>query len=402
MKSFLPVLATVLMMTGAVAQVPTEVGFDDLVLPNISGVGNSPTLPVRIFYPSIDAGGGAPFVMVPGGYPAIVFLPGVSHLGSQYEELIGCWVQSGFVVFAYEVATSATDDISRQVFDAHALHTSVTIVNSSPTGEFFELIDPSRIAISGHSLGGGNSMRLLANNPGYVAACCLAPIDPSWAALHGADIEVPFLLIHGMGDVTVPWQSSQTYFELTPNFTGTKTLKVMNMDTGHENIIGWGTTPTDQAIFDHTVEASIGFFKTYLADDTSGFEMVGGPTSLANPDLALHAGRVKEPVLWTDTPVNIGNEIGIHTVSEPGHGALFVSLVPGYFPTPYGLALLDPLESFRAIDGFVMNSGETFSLNVTVPSDPFLIGVVAHMQSIAFNVAGQFRFSNRLIVTVGS
>ena len=95
-----------------------------------------------------------------------------------------------------------TAAIQRQ--DSIALFTILQTINAS-SGHFLEgALDMSRAGLTGHSMGGGNTVAVLASNPGYLAGFCFAPLYQGSATTN--QVRVPLGIVHGKGDTVLPWR----------------------------------------------------------------------------------------------------------------------------------------------------------------------------------------------------
>ena len=181
-----------------------------------------------IYYPTSTA---------EGTFGAVAISPGYTASWSSLSWLGPRIASHGFVVIGIETNTRLDQPASRgrQLLAALDYLTE----RSSVRGR----IDSSRLAVAGHSMGGGGSLEAAAARPSLQAAVPLAPwnLDKTWS-----DVRVPTLIIGGETDSvapvathsipfynSIPASSEKAYLELNgashffPQTTNTPTAKQM-------------------------------------------------------------------------------------------------------------------------------------------------------------------------------
>lgn len=181
-----------------------------------------------IYYPTSTA---------EGTFGAVAISPGYTASWSSLSWLGPRIASHGFVVIGIETNTrlDQPDSRGRQLLAALDYLTQ----RSSVRGR----IDSSRLAVAGHSMGGGGSLEAAAARPSLQAAVPLAPwnLDKSWS-----EVQVPTLIIGGETDSvapvathsipfynSIPASSEKAYLELDgashffPQTTNTPTAKQM-------------------------------------------------------------------------------------------------------------------------------------------------------------------------------
>ncbi|MEU7954282.1 alpha/beta hydrolase [Micromonospora chalcea] len=181
-----------------------------------------------IYYPTSTA---------EGTFGAVAISPGYTASWSSLSWLGPRIASHGFVVIGIETNTRLDQPASRgrQLLAALDYLTE----RSSVRGR----IDSSRLAVAGHSMGGGGSLEAAAARPSLQAAVPLAPwnLDKTWS-----DVRVPTLIIGGETDSvapvathsipfynSIPASSEKAYLELDgashffPQTTNTPTAKQM-------------------------------------------------------------------------------------------------------------------------------------------------------------------------------
>ncbi|MPY63515.1 dienelactone hydrolase family protein [Streptomyces spongiae] len=151
-----------------------------------------------IYYPTSTA---------EGTFGAVAVIPGFVSPQAVIQWLGPRLASQGFVVFTLDTFSGQDfpQDRAKQLLAAlDYLTTSSSVKNR---------IDPNRLAVMGHSMGGGASLWASANRPSLKAAVPLAPweVDTTWEK---AD-KVPTLIIGGQSDAIAPVDSMSI-----PFFTG--------------------------------------------------------------------------------------------------------------------------------------------------------------------------------------
>ena len=136
----------------------------------------------EIYYPSSTSDG---------TFGAIAISPGFTAYWSSISWLGPRLASHGFVVIGIETLTTADQPSSRG--DQLLAALDYLTRSSSVRGQ----IDASRLAVAGHSMGGGGSLEAASDRPSLQAAVPLAPwnTDKSWS-----ELRVPTLIIGGESD----------------------------------------------------------------------------------------------------------------------------------------------------------------------------------------------------------
>ena len=109
-----------------------------------------------------------------GTWGALAIVPGYTALCKNEEAWMGPWLSSfGFVVICIETNSTTDYDVARGQELLAALDWLTT---SSPVKSE---IDPNRLAVLGHSMGGGGMVYATEHRPSLRAAVGLAPYSPS-------------------------------------------------------------------------------------------------------------------------------------------------------------------------------------------------------------------------------
>jgi predicted dienelactone hydrolase len=151
-------------------------------------------------------GGGTiyyPTTTTDGTFGAIAISPGFTAYWSSISWLGPRLASHGFVVIGIETNTTADQPGSRG--DQLLAALDYLTQRSSVRGR----IDASRLAVAGHSMGGGGSLEAASDRPSLQAAVPLAPwnTDKSWS-----ELRVPTLIIGGESDTIAPVASHSIPF----------------------------------------------------------------------------------------------------------------------------------------------------------------------------------------------
>ncbi|BAL90097.1 putative lipase [Actinoplanes missouriensis 431] len=148
----------------------------------------------EIYYPTSTSSG---------TFGAIAISPGFTAYWSSISWLGPRLASHGFVVIGIETNTTADQPASRgsQLLAALDYLTQRSSVRTR--------IDASRLAVAGHSMGGGGSLEAASDRPSLQAAVPLAPwnTDKTWS-----ELRVPTLIIGGESDAIAPVASHSIPF----------------------------------------------------------------------------------------------------------------------------------------------------------------------------------------------
>ena len=370
------------------AQLP---GYRNLTLPNPTSQGSS-SLPVRVYYPATASGQNAPIITPPAaGYPTVVFLHGLFQIGRAYSRLGEHLAKKGYVAVLNETGQFSS---SLQADDGAALFHALVVANGQSGNVLEGALDMSRAGLCGHSVGGGNTVTVLATNPGYQAGLVFAPIYPGASTTN--QVNVPLGIIQGTGDLVLAWGlTGLPMFNAAHNFTGLKTLYLFGFSGGHNNVPGlYVITSGDSAVWQRSKRVMTGFFDRYLKDDVAELDKVIGATALSEPLLSTIYVEIEAPDVWLTGQPSIGQTVQINTSSEPGvaiYGAAAATTSP--IATPFGDLLLDPTSIFVPYSAAVGLS-RVSSVSLSIPNDAQLIGTQFAFQSLGLSNSGHYRLAS--------
>jgi pimeloyl-ACP methyl ester carboxylesterase len=172
----------------------------------VSGFGGG-----RIYYPTDTS---------QGTFGAVAISPGFTASWSSLDWLGPRLASQGFVVVGIETNSRFDQPASR---GAQLLAALDWAVNSSPART---RIDRTRLAVAGHSMGGGGALEAADDRPSLQAAIPLAPwnLTKSWSR-----VQVPTAIIGGESDTVAPVSShSEPFYNSIPSSSEKAYLELNN------------------------------------------------------------------------------------------------------------------------------------------------------------------------------
>ena len=159
-----------------------------------------------------------------GTFGGIAISPGYTALFSVELAWMGPWLAShGFVVIGIETNSRNDFDTARGTQLLAALD---YLTQQSPVRT---RVDPNRLAVSGHSMGGGGALSAAIRRPSLKATVGIAPFSPS---SNLANDRVPTLVFAGQADTVVTPSSVTTLYNSLPATTESVYLEVAGADHG--------------------------------------------------------------------------------------------------------------------------------------------------------------------------
>jgi predicted dienelactone hydrolase len=149
---------------------------------------------------SCFGGGNLYYPTTTGTYGAIALCPGFTASASSIGWLGTRLASHGFVVLIIETNSTLDQPGSR----ARQLESAVNYLKAQNTRTGSVLrnkIDVNRVAIGGHSMGGGGTLEAAQANPSYKAA---VPLTPWHTTKSFRSLSVPTLIIGGSSDTVAP------------------------------------------------------------------------------------------------------------------------------------------------------------------------------------------------------
>ncbi|SCG74774.1 poly(ethylene terephthalate) hydrolase family protein [Micromonospora rifamycinica] len=169
----------------------------------------------RIYYPTDTS---------QGTFGAIAISPGYTALFSVELAWMGPWLAShGFVVIGIETNSRNDFDTARGTQLLAALD---YLTQQSPVRD---RVDPNRLAVSGHSMGGGGALSAAIRRSSLKAVVGIAPYSPS---SNLANDRVPTMVFAGQADTVVTPSYATGLYNSLPATTESAYLEVAGADHG--------------------------------------------------------------------------------------------------------------------------------------------------------------------------
>lgn len=157
-----------------------------------------------------------------GTFGAVAIMPGYTARFADEEAWMGHWLASfGFVVIGVE--TNSTNDFD-SARGAQLLAALDYLTGQSPVRD---RVDPNRLSVVGHSMGGGGALVAATDRPTLKAAVALAPFKPSG---NPTNVRVPTLMIAGTNDTVVTPSYVTGLYNSLPSTTESAYMEFVNAD----------------------------------------------------------------------------------------------------------------------------------------------------------------------------
>jgi predicted dienelactone hydrolase len=215
--------------------------------------------------------------------PLVVLAHGFGGLPEKFDAFARAVAQSGFMAAApaFPLTNESAPgghqrgfaDTVNQPGDISFLLDRLLELNAEPGDALFSRIDPQRIALLGHSLGGLTALAVTRKpcclDPRIGAAVLVAPL-PDFGHQFGTDpisLGPPTLIIHGTADPTIPFQSS---VDLYGDFQAPRFLVGLS-GAGHSEALESQLVPAVPAR-QAAEAATIAFLRAEFYDAIDGFQ----------------------------------------------------------------------------------------------------------------------------------
>jgi dienelactone hydrolase len=187
------------------------------------------TLLTYVRYPALGAGAGGDVRgarAASGPFPLVIFGHGFAVLPASYERLLRAWTRAGYVVAAPVFPLGNANapggpnetDLANQPADMRFVISSMEALSETRSGPLAGLIDPARIAVSGHSDGGDTALAVAYDppfrDPRVGAAVILSGAEiPGLTGFTFPSGSPPLLAVQGTADTVNPPSFTDTFFE---------------------------------------------------------------------------------------------------------------------------------------------------------------------------------------------
>ena len=157
-----------------------------------------------------------------GTWGAVAIVPGYTALFANEEAWMGPWLASfGFVVIGVETNSRTDYDVARGTELLAALD---YLTQQSPVRD---RVDPTRLGVIGHSMGGGGVVYATEHRPSLKAAVALAPFSPSQ---NMSTDTVPTMVMGGQNDTVVTPSYLSGLYATMPATTQSDFLQIAGAD----------------------------------------------------------------------------------------------------------------------------------------------------------------------------
>ena len=183
-----------------------------------AGSDPSRALPTRVYVPTYDGS------VAPGPFPLFVWAHGIDATAASFDSLLRAVASRGYVVAAPTFPLTRRGgqganrffDYANQPKDVSFVISHVLDIDGTHGSVHPELVDPTRIAVGGHSLGAVTTVGLVSNT------CCLDPRIRAAVEVDGAPLAfpngasttraVPLLVVHGSDDILFPLSDGEALY----------------------------------------------------------------------------------------------------------------------------------------------------------------------------------------------
>jgi predicted dienelactone hydrolase len=186
-----------------------------------------------------------------GTFGAIAIAPGYTATWSSLSWLGPRIASHGFVVFGIETTTVYDQPASR----GRQLLAALDYLTTSSSSTVRSRVDPSRLAVAGHSMGGGGTLEAANSRPSLQAAVPLAPwnLTKTWSG-----VRVPTMIIGGQADTIAPVAShSVPFYQSIPSSTEKAYMEL----TGASHFF-------PQTVNATVAKSMVAWLKRFVDDDT--------------------------------------------------------------------------------------------------------------------------------------
>jgi dienelactone hydrolase len=241
------------------------------------------TLVTWIYYPASGPPGAslvedAPPAAAQAPFPLIVFSHGFGLSGRSASDLISHWVAADYVIAAPDYPLTSSNapggpmrsmDSMNQPGDARFVLDQVLRLTDDPASRLYRMVDGTRVAAAGYSMGGGITLGIGFNaccrDDRIKAAVVLAGSAPALPGEYFVGPPKPILFVHGDVDGTVPYSGALQRFQDAP--PPKLLLTALGGDHGGP-YSGDLQEPTAALV----VSATLKFFDAHLKADTDALQ----------------------------------------------------------------------------------------------------------------------------------
>ncbi|GAA1532914.1 dienelactone hydrolase [Actinomadura kijaniata] len=258
---------------------PDPVGYSDV---SVSAAGRS--FSARMWYPASSAGQNTP--VAAGRFPVVSFGHGFVQSVTTYSSTTSHLASWGLIVVAPKSQGGLFPSHSAFALDLNAALSWAVAQDTTAGSRLAGHVRTDRLALSGHSMGGGASILAAAQNPAVTTVANLAAAETNPSAVSAAArVAAPMQLVGGTNDTIVPLSNQQNMYNAKP---APKQLRAIvgGFHCGFIDSSGFGCDSgqiTRAAQLSITRRVLTAWFLYYLRGDTSVHDQVWGPGATSDP-----------------------------------------------------------------------------------------------------------------------
>ena len=301
-----------------------------------SGAGPGRQIECAVYYPATSAGNNTP--VANGAFPVVVFGHGFAMQWSAYQNIWEQLTPKGYILIFPKTEAGILPAPSHNDFGLDLVVACNRIVsdNDNQNSPFYQKVE-NKLAIMGHSMGGGATMLAAENNSNIKTIIGLAPAETNPSAIAvTSNIVVPALVLSGSADgVTPPTEHHQPIYngisapcKYFVSITGGAHCYFANSNAAcdfGESTSSTGITITRAAQQAHMNSLITPWLNFYLKGDCAGFNQFLNASNA--PGLVNNNSCNYVPITFEAST----------TDASPGqsNGSAFVSWMGGAFPVDF-------------------------------------------------------------------
>ena len=277
-------------------------------------------------------------------WPLVLLLHGHGFVGKDYKELGKRLSTEGYLVVA---PNNARTDGWLQGLDALALPAALGRENQRKGSVLESAIDLRRRAVLGHSMGGANAVRVLAEDHSWSLGIAVAPLIAPLK--YPPLLRDPLVLIGASKDSVTPWRS---HLLAIRNALSKKlpawTMSIWDDKASHLNVAFRGypsSTRDDDAIFDASYRTISAALRRWLLEDASALDAIVGMAAHKEAHLAILEHRFLQPEHYA---LKTAAEFRLHVAGPQGIVLELAAFGRAELATPFGKLGLSPASLMMA------------------------------------------------------
>ncbi|MET9391649.1 alpha/beta hydrolase [Streptomyces sp. NPDC006624] len=255
----------------------------------VSAAGRS--FSARVWYPGTTAGANAP--VAPGAHPGLAFGHGFFQAITQYESLLKHYASWGVITVAPKSQGGLFPSHSAFADDLNAALTWLTTQNGTTGSRFAGAVSTGRLAVSGHSMGGGAALLAASRNAAVKSVSTLAAAETNPSAVSASRLlGIPVQYVGGSADsIAGVAGHQQKMYDAKPSATQLRVI-TGGFHCGFEDSSGFGCdsgTITRAAQLKLTYGITTTWLLYTLGVDSSLYDQVWGSAAQNLPGVVYSA-----------------------------------------------------------------------------------------------------------------